>query len=119
MSTTLGLPALMPTKKVELDAEFQFNCKAEDYEKLNENKQLALDGIDYGKRVDFSVISTTSNQLLLILKANSYKTKHVNELVKLSTEMKDSLKAISADGYSNIIVSGLLLQEIVLLLTCS
>jgi hypothetical protein len=65
---------------------------------------------NHGKRADFTVVSNKSGHILLSLEAKSNKTKHVNELVKLCRELKDSMKAINSDGHSGVIVSGILMK---------
>ncbi|KAI8641589.1 hypothetical protein BD408DRAFT_444169 [Parasitella parasitica] len=65
---------------------------------------------NYGKRADFTVVSSKSDHILLSLEAKPNKTKHVNELVKLCRELKDSMKALHNDGYSGVIVSGILMK---------
>ncbi|CAO3676792.1 unnamed protein product [Rhizopus stolonifer] len=65
---------------------------------------------NHGKRADFTVVFNKSGHILLSLEAKSNKTKHINELVKLCRELKDSMKAIHNDGYSDIIVSGILMK---------
>lgn len=63
-----------------------------------------------GKRADFSVVSSKSNHILLSLEAKSNKTKYLKDLLKLCRELKDSIKGIQVDGYSDIPVCGILMK---------
>ncbi|KAI8094383.1 hypothetical protein BDF21DRAFT_458791 [Thamnidium elegans] len=65
---------------------------------------------NYGKRADFSVVSTKTGHLLLSLEAKSNQTKHINDTLKLCRELKDSMKAINNDGHSAVYVCGILMK---------
>lgn len=62
------------------------------------------------KELILRLFSNKSGHTLLSLKSKSNKTKHVNELVKLCREQKESMKAIHNDVYFDVFVSGVLMK---------
>ncbi|KAL9543188.1 hypothetical protein MBANPS3_008240, partial [Mucor bainieri] len=64
----------------------------------------------HGKRADFSIVSVRDEHLLLALEAKRIGASKSGDFIKIAKELKDSLKGIGLDGYTDVAVVGLLLE---------